>query len=100
MINKSLAVWTFIGIITDISKDDIIVALLEPSTRETVYKKIPRKDINFDFSEYDCVKIIINEYSNDQVNYKIEKQTIFIDEKEKLKIIQNLNLKTITGVII
>ena len=94
MINKPLAVWTFTGIITDISKDDIIVALLEPSTRETVYKKIPRKDINFDFSEYDCVKIIINEYSDNKVNYKVEKHTISIDEKRKLRILQEIKTRT------
>lgn len=94
MINKPLAVWTFTGIITDISKDDIIVALLEPSTRETVYKKIPRKDINFDCSEDDCIKIIINEYSDNKVNYKVEKHTISIDEKRKLRILQEIKTRT------
>ena len=94
MINKPLAVWTFTGIITDISKDDIIVALLEPNTRETVYKKIPTKDINFKFSEYDYVKITINEYSNGQVNFKVEKHAISIDEKRKLRILQEIKTRT------
>lgn len=94
MTDKPLVVWTFTGIITDISENEIIVVLLEPNTRKTVYKKIPRKDINFDCSEDDYIKIIINEYSDNKVNYKVEKHTISIDEKRKLRILQEIKIRS------
>lgn len=38
MTDKPLVVWTFTGIITDISENEIIVVLLEPNIRKFLEK--------------------------------------------------------------
>lgn len=84
--------WTFIGNVTEVRETTITVSLIEPETRDTVYKVIPKENINFDVKEDDCIKIeFTTDINNNLVgDYKISYYEIIIDEKEKQRIIQEI----------
>lgn len=88
--NQPFRVWSFIGHIVNVFEKEITVSLIEPETNKTVYKKILKKDINFDCSENDYIKITINEYWNMQTDYKIEKCDFIINKTERQKVIQDI----------
>lgn len=97
---KPVKTWLFIGVIVDIDEDGIVVSLVDPATKDTVYKVIPKKDINFNCSENDYVKVTINEYLDGSTDYMVEEYVIKVNKKKRAKIIEEIKARGDRGDIV
>lgn len=91
---KLIKTWLFIGVVVCIDGDDIGVSLVDPATKDTICKVIPKKGINFICSENDYVKVTINEYIDGSTDYIIRKHTIKVDKRKRAKIIEEIKARS------
>lgn len=94
----TLKEWSFVAIVTDCSDDEYItVSTVDIETKESVYKLIPKKEINFTCSENDYILINIKQFvdiGKPKFKYKISQYTPPSRDKNKKRIIEKISQRT------